>query len=130
MNKIVSVVSQIQVGFELSIEDKIKLIDYIINSYINKYKHLYKYPKEGNIQEGLDWLHNDILKFVGIKWDLIKKNDEQSLKHWNSLNYCLIKDNYPNQDLMRDFLEKLPTKDFYAFLGYSQKSKILEMSES
>jgi hypothetical protein len=126
MNKITSKISQMPGKFELDNATKNKLSDFIIDFYVSEYKHLYKYPKDGNLQEGIDWLHNDLLQFIGIKWDLIKNNDMDGLKNWETLNALLIKNKYPDKERIREFLLNLSNKDFHAFLGHTTKLKILE----
>ena len=129
MNKIINDIAARPSKFELDANMKNKLTDFIINFYIKEYKHLYKYPKNGNLQEGIDWLHNDLLLFIGRKWDLIKDSDTKAIQQWEELNKLLIKKIYPNKDSIQKFILKLSNKDFHAFLGNTVKHYILKSPE-
>ena len=130
MNKIITEIAKTPSKFELDTDMKIKLTDFIIDYYIKEYKHLYKFPKDGNLQEGIDWLHNDLLQFIGRKWDLIKDNDTKGMKNWEELNKLLIKNKYPNKASIQKFILKLPNKDFHAFLGNTVKHHVLKSPET
>lgn len=125
MENIITYIKQKESFFDLNESEKISLVNFIVDLYIQNYKHIYKYPKDGRIQEGIDWLHNDILKFIGIKWNLIKNNDTESVKKWEELNNTLTEEKEPNRDLIKAFLLKLPNKEIHSLLGHIIKIKIL-----
>uniref|UniRef100_A0A6C0J0W0 Uncharacterized protein n=1 Tax=viral metagenome TaxID=1070528 RepID=A0A6C0J0W0_9ZZZZ len=125
MENIITYIKPKESCFDLSESEKITLVNFIVNLYIQSYKHMYKYPKDGRIQEGIDWLHNDILKFIGIKWNLIKNNDGECVKKWEELNGILTENNEPNEELIKAFLLKLPNKEIHSLLGHIIKIKIL-----
>ena len=125
MENIITHIQQTPSYFDLNDSEKIIIVNFIVNLYIDSYKHMYKYPKDGRIQEGIDWLHNDILKFIGIKWNLIKNNNTESVIKWEELNNVLTENNVPNKELIKLFLIKLPNKEIHSLLGHIIKIKIL-----
>lgn len=85
--------------------DKDKIIDYIIDNYKKLYPDDY-----------VDWINNDVGKFIGYKIILKNTKDKKGTKIWNDL-YKLI-DNESEQGL-RVLFRELPLYYLLSFLGSS-----------
>jgi len=85
--------------------EKDKIVDYIINNYKRIYPNDY-----------LDWISNDIVKYIGYKSILAKENDKKGLRLWNELDK--LTSNISENEL-RQIIIKFPLYFLLSFLGTS-----------
>ncbi len=85
--------------------EKDKIVDYIINNYKRIYPNDY-----------LDWISNDIVKYIGYKSILAKENDKKGLRLWNELDK--LTSNISENEL-RQIIIMFPLYFLLSFLGTS-----------
>jgi hypothetical protein len=94
------------------------IVDLIFNNYmdVDKIRGSYK-------DEYLDWIHNDLLFFIGPTVDLMKNNDKYGLYLSKLLEKMTLKNNKTDRELIAKLLMELPLYYLLAFLGYSNYYK-------
>jgi hypothetical protein len=101
--------------------NKNKVIELIFNNYMVTYK-----IRDGNKDEYLDGIDNDLVKFIGFKVDLENKNDKEGLEISDIINKKILKNKKPNKEHITKLLMSLPLYYLLAFLGYSSYEKYNE----
>jgi hypothetical protein len=103
--------------------NKNKVIDLIFHNYMVAYKIR---DNDGDKDEYLDGIDNDLVKFIGFKVDLENKNDKEGLEISNIINKKILKNKIPNKENITKLLMSLPLYYLLAFLGYSTYEKYNE----
>ena len=85
--------------------NKDKIIDYLINNYKQIYPNDY-----------LDWISNDLCKYIGYKNTLIDKKDKKGLRLWNEMDKLSAN---ISEDKLRQNLREFPLYFLLSFLGTS-----------
>jgi hypothetical protein len=69
--------------------------------------------------ESLDFVNNDLLKFVGYTITLKKNNDKEGIKLWNQLDKKMYENKVVNEKKIENLLEEVPLYFLLSFLGYA-----------
>jgi hypothetical protein len=93
------------------------VIGLIFNNYMVTYK-----LRDGYKDEYLDWINNDLLKFLGFQVEMNKEGLELN----EIIDKKMLKNNKPNKELITKVLMELPLYYLLAFLGYSSYEKYNE----
>lgn len=89
----------------------------ITQQIIEKYKKICKNINEPN--EYLNYINNDLLKFIGYK-DIMKKNkDNEGVKLWNKIDKIMYVNKDINEQKIEKLLEEVPLYFLLSFLGYA-----------
>ena len=89
----------------------------VIQKIIEKYKKIAEHFLEPD--EYLDYINNDLVKFIGYKVDLKKNNDIEGIKLWNEIDKRMYKDKSLNEEKIEHLLNNVPLYYLLAFLGYA-----------
>jgi len=69
--------------------------------------------------EYLSYIDNDLVKFIGYKIDLEKKNDNEGIRLWNKIISKVTLNKNPNKEKITEFLNEVPLYYLLSFLGYA-----------
>jgi len=69
-------------------------------------------------EEYLNWIANDLVKFIGYRNSLEKEN-KAGLELWDEIDKQTTENKKSSEKKIRDFLENVPYFFLLAFLGYS-----------
>ena len=69
--------------------------------------------------EYLSYIDNDLVKFIGYKIDLEKKNDSEGIRLWNRIISKVTLNKNPNKEKITEFLNEVPLYYLLSFLGYA-----------
>ena len=69
--------------------------------------------------EYLSYINNDLVKFIGYKIDLEKKNDNEGVRLWNKIKSKVTLHKDPNKEKITEFLNEVPLYYLLSFLGYA-----------
>jgi hypothetical protein len=69
--------------------------------------------------EYLSYIDNDLVKFIGYKIDLEKKNDNEGIRLWNKISSKISVNKNPNKEKITEFLNEVPLYYLLSFLGYA-----------
>jgi hypothetical protein len=86
----------------------------IIQQIINKYKKISAYINEPG--EYLNYINNDLVKFIGYKVDL---KDAEDRRLWNELDKKMYKNKKVNENKIEALLKDIPLYLLLAFLGFA-----------
>jgi len=102
-----------------NIEDynKEKLIEYIIDIYKEIYKKE-EYDDEEEDIEYIEWITNDIAKFIGYRITLEKEKDKKGLKIYDTFDKQIF--GITNETQIKEVLTELPFYYLLAFLGNAE----------
>jgi hypothetical protein len=89
----------------------------VIQQIIEKYKIICKTMNEPN--EYLNYINNDLVKFIGYQFDLKKNNDREGLKLWNQIDKKMYENKMVNEKKIENLLEDVPLYFLLSFLGYA-----------
>ena len=89
----------------------------IIEQIIEKYKIICKNMNEPD--EYLNYVNNDIVKFIGYKFDLKKNKDKEGLKLWNEIDKRMYENKNVNEKKVENLLQDVPLYFLLSFLGYA-----------
>jgi hypothetical protein len=75
--------------------------------------------------EYLNYINNDLVKFIGIKFDLEKHRDIEGIKLWNEIDKKMYENKIVNEQRIELLLRDVPLYFLLSFLGYaSYKEKM------
>jgi hypothetical protein len=89
----------------------------VIQQIIEKYKKICKNMDEPD--EYLNYINNDLVKFIGYKVDLNKNKDVDGLKIWNEMNKRMYENKMVNEQKIEHLLQDVPLYFLLSFLGYA-----------
>jgi len=89
----------------------------VIQQIITKYKIICKNMNELN--EYLNYINNDLVKFIGYQFDLKKNKDKEGIKLWNQLDKKMYENKVVNEKKIENLLEEVPLYFLLSFLGYA-----------
>jgi hypothetical protein len=69
--------------------------------------------------EYLSYIDNDLVKFIGYKIDLEKKNDNEGIRLWNKINSKITLNKISNKEKIIELLNQVPLYYLLSFLGYA-----------
>ena len=69
--------------------------------------------------EYLSYIDNDLVKFIGYKVNLEKKNDNEGIRLWNKIISEINLNKIPNKEKIIKFLNEVPLYYLLSFLGYA-----------
>jgi hypothetical protein len=97
---------------EMDIDRKIA-----IEQIIKKYQTICIAMNEPN--EYLNYINNDLVKFIGYNIDLKKNKDTQGLRLWNEMDKKMYTNKKVNQKKVEVLLHDVPLYFLLSFLGYA-----------
>jgi hypothetical protein len=89
----------------------------VIQQIIEKYKIICKNMNEPS--EYLNYINNDLVKFIGYQFDLKKKKDTEGLKLWNQIDKRMYENKVVNEKKIEFLLQDVPLYLLLSFLGYA-----------
>lgn len=89
----------------------------VIEQIIEKYKSICKKINEPD--EYLNYINNDIIKFIGYLVDLKKNKDNDGVKLWNEIDKKMYQNNLVNEKKIEILLQDVPLYFLLSFLGYA-----------
>ena len=89
----------------------------IVEQIIQKYKSICKNMNEP--EEYLNYINNDIVKFIGYKIDLKKNKDKEGVKLWNEIDKRMYENKNVNEKKIDNLLQDVPLYFLLSFLGYA-----------
>ena len=91
-------------------------------------KYLEKICKNMNEpDEYLNYINNDLVKFIGYNIDLKKNKDTEGLRLWNELDKKMYKNKKVNQTKIEKLLLDVPLYFLLSFLGYASYKEDLSL---
>jgi hypothetical protein len=69
--------------------------------------------------EYLNYINNDLVKFIGYKVDLKKNKDVEGIKLWNQLDKLMYENKVVNEEKIERLLYDVPLYFLLSFLGYA-----------
>ena len=69
--------------------------------------------------EYLNYINNDLVKFIGYQFDLKKNKDKEGLKLWNQIDKKMYENKVVNEKKIENLLEDVPLYFLLSFLGYA-----------
>ena len=93
--------------------DKKKCIELIIKNYKNIADNM---REEQNY---LDYIDNDVVKFIGYRVDLKKNKDKSGVKLFDNISKLLQTNDKITENNVINLLENIPLYYLMSFLGYS-----------
>jgi hypothetical protein len=87
----------------------------VIRQILDMYKTYY--TNEGQPEEYLNWINNDLLGIVGYRSKLRKNNDSRGVRLWDELNNEMLTNDQVDIDKVVSLLESVPLYFLLAFLG-------------
>ena len=89
----------------------------VIHQIIEKYKIICWTMNEPS--EYLNYINNDLVKFIGYQFDLKKNKDKEGIKLWNQLDKKMYENKVVNEKKIEILLEDVPLYFLLSFLGYA-----------
>ena len=89
----------------------------VVEQIIEKYKNICKNMNEPD--EYLNYVNNDIVKFIGYKVDLKKNKDKEGVKLWNEIDKRMYENKNVNEKKVENLLQDVPLYFLLSFLGYA-----------
>jgi hypothetical protein len=89
----------------------------VIQQIFEKYKTIC-----GNLNEPdeyLNYINNDIVKFIGYNVDLKKNKDFEGIKLWNEMDKRMFENKIVNEAKVEILLQNVPLYFLLSFLGYA-----------
>lgn len=95
----------------------------VFQQIVEKYKKICKNMDEPN--EYLNYISNDLVKFIGYKVDLKKNKDIKGVNLWNEMDKRTYEHKIVNEQRVERLLQNVPLYYLLSFLGYaSYKEKL------
>lgn len=95
----------------------------VIQQIIERYKNICKILNEPD--EYLNWINNDLVKFIGYEVDLKEKKDFEGLNLYNDIDKRMYVNKIVNEQKIEILLQDVPLYFLLSFLGYaSYKEKL------
>jgi len=69
--------------------------------------------------EYLNYLNNDLVKFIGYLVDLKKNKDNEGVKLWNEIDKKMYQNKMVDQTKIEKLLKDVPLYFLLSFLGYA-----------
>jgi hypothetical protein len=69
--------------------------------------------------EYLNYINNDIVKFIGYLVDLKKNKDSEGIKLWNEIDKKMYQNKNVNEKKIENLLQDVPLYFLLSFLGYA-----------
>jgi hypothetical protein len=69
--------------------------------------------------EYLNYINNDLVKFIGYKVDLKKNKDSEGIKLWNQLDKLMYENKTVSEEKIERLLNEVPLYFLLSFLGYA-----------
>lgn len=98
----------------------------VIKQIIEKYKVICKNMNEPS--EYLNYINNDLSKFIGYLVDLKKNKDNEGVKLWNEIDKKMYQNKLVNEKKIEILLQDVPLYFLLSFLGYSSYKEGMSMS--
>lgn len=90
----------------------------IIQQIINKYKKIHKNGKPYG-EPYINYLNNDLLIFIGYKFELVKNKDMEGVQLWDEINQRMYANQMLSEEMVVRLLHEVPLYYLLAFLGYA-----------
>lgn len=97
----------------------------VVEQIIEKYKNICKNMNEPD--EYLNYVNNDIVKFIGYKVDLKKNKDKEGVKLWNEIDKRMYENKNVNEKKVENLLQDVPLYFLLSFLGYASYKEGMSM---
>jgi hypothetical protein len=75
----------------------------------------------------LNYINNDLVKFIGYKVDLKKNKDVEGIKLWNKMDKLMYENKKVNVEKIEELLQSVPLYFLLSFLGYATYKEDLSM---
>ena len=92
--------------------------EYIIQQVIDAYGQFCKNLNEPT-EECIDYISNDLVKFIGYRTLLVEKNDTEGLTLWDELNDGMLTNDEVDLDKIKLLLRDVPFYFLLSLLGYA-----------
>ena len=99
---------------------------FAIQQIIEKYKIICKNMNEPT--EYLNYINNDLVKFIGYLVDLKKNKDNDGVKLWNEIDKKMYKNKLVNEKRIEFLLQDVPLYFLLSFLGYASYKEGMSLS--
>jgi hypothetical protein len=101
----------------------------VIQQIIDLYKT--SCAKQGEPEEYLNWINNDLLIMIGYESDMKKNNNTRGVRLWRKMNKRMMTDGKVDNDKVVSLMENIPLYFLLAFLGtaYYKASEINKLFE-
>jgi len=119
-NKIHKYISKKDICCESDIDRRI-VTEQIIKKYIIICKNM------NEPDEYLNYINNDLVKFIGYNIDLKKNKDTEGLRLWNEIDKKMYKNKKVNQTKIEKLLLDVPLYFLLSFLGYASYKEDLSL---
>lgn len=90
--------------------------DVVIEHCIEMYKRI---ATQLNDPAYLDYMNNDIVRIIGYKVDLMKKQDLNGVNLWNELDSRMYENNVLTEEKIVELLMEVPLCFLMSFVGYA-----------
>jgi hypothetical protein len=97
----------------------------VVQQIVEKYKKICKNMDEPD--EYLNYINNDLVKFIGYKVDLKKNRDIEGVKLWNEIDKRMYDNKKVNEQRVEHLLEDVPLYFLLSFLGYASYKESLSI---
>jgi len=97
----------------------------VIQQIVEKYKVICKNMDEPD--EYLNYINNDLVKFIGYKVDLLKNKDTEGVKLWNEMDKRMYEHKMVNEHKIEKLLQDVPLYFLLSFLGYASYKEYLSV---
>ena len=95
----------------------------VIEQIIKKYKIICKNMNEPD--EYLNYINNDLGKFIGYLVDLKKNKDNEGVKLWNEIDKKMYQNKSVNEKKIEILLQDVPLYFLLSFLGYASYKEVM-----
>jgi len=99
---------------------------FAIQQIIEKHKIISKNMNEPS--EYLNYINNNLLKFIGYLVDLKKNNDKEGIKLWNEIDKKMYTNKLVNEKKIELLLQDVPLYFLLSFLGYVSYTEAMSSS--
>lgn len=89
----------------------------VIDEIFEKYKSISKKMIES--EQYLEYINNDLLKFIGYTFELKKNNDHDGVKLTTEMNKRMYENNRLSEKQIKLLLQDIPLYILLSFLGYA-----------
>jgi hypothetical protein len=97
----------------------------LFQQIVEKYKQICKNMDEPD--EYLNYINNDLVKFIGYKVDLKKNKDIEGVKLWNEIDKRMYENKLINEQKIKMLLHDVPLYFLLSFLGYASYKENLSI---
>jgi hypothetical protein len=98
----------------------------VVHQLVKKYKIICKNMNEPD--EYLNYMNNDLVKFIGYKFQLKNNNDVEGIRLWNTMDKRMYDHKVVNENKINLLLQDVPLYFLLSFLGYASYKEEMSLS--